>query len=152
MKIRISQLWKVPAYCTAAGYIGFYLLVYALSAFAVEILPDGSATTNTTLSALFSLLLLLISLLIGFFLLRSMTKKEIFWSASITAVFLLVLHLVSLIGSSPSATRISFFLAYVTEWSRFLSHSCYLITRSDWVAALVTCLAPYLFVLFGTKE
>lgn len=150
MKVRIGQLWKVPVYCAAAGYIGFYLLVYALSAFAVEIQPDGSAVTNTVLSSLFSFLIFALSLLIGYFFFRTMTKKEVFWSASIGAVLLLGLHLFSLAGSSPLVTQAGLFLAYVTEWSRFISHGCYLLTGSDWLDALVSCLSPYLFVLFGS--
>lgn len=151
MKIRIGQLWKVPVYCAAAGYVGFYLFVYALSAFAVEILPDGSAVTNTVLSSLFSFLVFALSLLIGYFLFRTVTKKELCLSASIAAVLLLGLHLFCLSGSSPLVTQAGLILAYVTEWSRFISHSCYLLTGSDWLDALVSCLAPYLFVLFGNR-
>ena len=44
MKIRIGQLWKVPVFCLAAGYISFYVYVFLVSRFGIKVLPDGSYT------------------------------------------------------------------------------------------------------------
>lgn len=153
MKPRISQLWKVPVFCAAAGYLGLYLLVYAYSALAVTVHPDGTATINDLVANLLMAALFLITLAIGYFLFRKLTKVEILLSAGITSLVLLILQCIQLFFTGSTLDlKLGMLLVYLTEWSRIISQLCYLITKNAWVGAFVVCLAPFVFVPFGKAE
>ena len=153
MKPRISQLWKVPVFCVAAGYLGFYLSVYAYSALAITVRPDGTATFNDLVGNLLLAALFLITLAIGYFLFRKLTKVEILLSAGITSLIMLILQLIQLFfNGSAFDLKFGMILVYLTQWSSIISQLCYLIRKNAWVGAFVVCLAPFVFVPFGKTE
>lgn len=153
MKIRISQLWKVPVFCVAAGYISFYIYVFFVSRFGVTVLPDGSYTTNKFLTMLLSLILLAATLAGGYLLFQKMTRSEIFTSASIIVGIHLILQLIQLLcqGSTLSFS-IGMYFTYANEWCRIISEPFYLLTKNLWIGAFVVCFTPYLFVLLRKKD
>lgn len=146
MKIPVKQLWKVPAFCIAAGYISFYVYVFFVSRFGITELPDGSYTASKTVTTIFSILLFLATMGVGCYLFRSLTRKEVFLSASILVTFHLVLQTLQLL--SPSTTfQIGIYLTYANEWCRILSTLIYAATKNLWIGAFAVCFSPYIFVL-----
>ena len=122
MKVRLGQLWKVPVFCIAAGYISFYVYVFLVSRFGVKVLPDGSYTTNQFVTTVFSILLFAASLFGGNRLFRSMTRKEIFLSATILVVFHLIVQTLQLLTDSYGFNfSIGLYMTYANEWCRILS-------------------------------
>lgn len=152
MKVRIGQLWKVPAFCLAAGYISFYVYVFFISRFGVTILPDGSYTTNQFVTTVFSFLLFGGTLFAGSYLFRNMTRKEIFLSATILVVFHLIVQTMQLLSSNYNLTfRIGLYMTYAIEWCRIISQLLHFVTKNVWIGAFAVCFAPYLFVLIRKK-
>ena len=137
MKVRISQLWKIPAFCLAAGWLTFYAVVFLTARFAVIRLPGNVLTSNLDLSNLFYIVFFLITLLASRLCLRGMTAKERLLSATIQAVILLLLLLVQ-----PGILL----NAYITEWSRPISLIGYVLSGNVYVGAVLNCFAPYLLV------
>lgn len=152
MKIRIGQLWKVPAFCIAAGYISFYVYVFLVSRFGVTVLPDGSYTSNQAVTILFSILLFAGTLFAGSRLFRNMTRKEIFLSATILVVFHLLIQTIQLVtGNYDMNFSIGIYMTYANEWCRIISSLLYTLTKNAWIGAFAVCFAPYLFVLMKKK-
>jgi len=152
MKVRIGQLWKVPLFCLAAGYLSFYVYVFFISRFGVTVLPDGSYTTNQLVTTLFSFLLFGGTLFTGHYLFRNMTRKEVFLSASILVVFHLIVQTLQLVSSNYDLTfRIGLYMTYATEWCRIISILIHSVTNNVWIGAFVICFAPYLFVIIKRK-
>ena len=148
MKIRKHVLWRVPVYCIAAGVVSFEILVRLLVHFKVyQQGPDGTVTTNVPLDLFIYGAVFVAAVLLGGLLLREMTRKELFFSASIMAAVYLLSSLLS--GVS---VRLGFLMAKTYEWSGFLStltgHVCGNIMIGAWLQPF----APYLFILFGQKS
>lgn len=141
--------WKGPLYCTAASWVCFQLYVRFLGRFTLEILPDGTITSDNTRTMILSAGLFLVVICVGglcFF--RSMTRKEIFCSASVLAALNLVLGLIVYQMQGMA----SIYFAEFTEWSSFISRLLFQITQNIWITAIITWIfPPYVFVLFGKK-
>lgn len=153
MKIRLHTLWKVPVFCICAGYLSFYLTVLIVSKFGIVTLPDGSSTVSNTFQTILEILLFIINLGLAYLLVRNMTRKEIFWSATIIVVIQLIFQLIQLIVIGTSLDiQLGLWLTYATEWCRIISYTCYLITKNAWIGGFLICFAPYIFVLFGKKQ
>jgi len=152
MKIRIGQLWKVPLFCVAAGYISFYVYVFFVSRFGVTVLPDGSYTANQVVTTVCSLLLFGATLFAGNRLFRNMTRKEVFLSATILVVFHLIVQTMQLLTASYDLNfSIGIYMTYANEWCRILSSLLFSLTKNAWIGAFAVCFAPYLFVLMKKK-
>lgn len=152
MKLRIQNLWKVPAFCIAAGYISFYVYVFLVSRFGIKVLPDGSYTTNQISTTVFSLLLFAATLYVGNRLFCSMTRKEIFYSATILVVIHLIVQTLQLVSNHYDLTfSIGLYMSYANEWCSIISTLLYWATKNPWIGAFVVCFAPYLFVLMKKK-
>ena len=148
MKVSIRALWKVPAFCLAAGYISFNVYVFLVSRFGITVLPDGSYTANQVATTVFSFLLFGATLLAGKYLFRNMTRKEVFFSATIPVLFHLILQTMQLLSSNYDFSfSIGLYFSYVNEWCSIISSLLYSVTKNAWIGAFVVCFAPYLFVL-----
>ena len=155
MPIRRTQLWKVPVFCIAAGIISFYLTVYTIATFGVVPLHNGHLTSNETLSTAVMVFTFLASFVLGWLLLRTMTKREIFWSATILVAAQLIMQTAQLATSGVDlslSNRIGICLTYATEWCRLISVALHRFIDNLWVCAFLICFAPYVFILFGRKE
>lgn len=156
MSVRKSVLWKVPVYCIVASFVSFYLRTYLTGWFAFVRLPDGSLTNDPMRTLVVYGVVFVVGVLFGWPFLRSMTKKEIFLSASIVALCQLVIEAVFLaLTKGPAATGghpwYLWYLPVAFEWSSFFSQLAYKITESNswWVGILIKILEPYIFVVYG---
>ena len=138
MKIRINQLWKVPFFCLIAGYLTFQAVVFFTARFGIVHLPDGSLTSNLDLTDLFHTVFFIMSLLASRLFIRDMNTKELFLSATIQVVILLLFLIVH-----PGIML----NAYITEWSRPISLAGFLLTKNLYVGAILNCFSPYLLML-----
>ena len=153
MKVRIGQLWKVPVFCVAAGYLSFYVYVFLVSRFGIKVLPDGSYTANQVATTVFSILLFGASLFTGHRIFRSMIRKEVFLSATILVVLHLILQTLQLMtGNYDLNFSIGMYMSYANEWCRIISSLLYSVTKNAWIGAFAVCFAPYLFVLMKKKD
>ena len=153
MKVRIEQLWKVPLFCVAAGYISFYVYVFLVSRFGITVLPDGSYTANQFMTTIFSFLLFGATLYVGNLLFRNMTRKEVFLSATILVLIHLIVQTLQLVSINYDLTfSIGLYMTYANEWCRILSSLLYSVTKNAWIGAFAVCFAPYLFVLMKKKD
>lgn len=140
--------WKVPLYCMVASWICFQLEVHLLGRWAITTLPDGTITPNNTRWMIISGALFVLVVLIGglvFF--RKMTRKEIFYSASVLAIINVVMGLLTYAIQGMFAL----YWVMVIEWSSIVQQL--LSGVNIWLAAAISWVVPpYLFVLFGKKE
>ena len=145
--------WKVPLYCIVASWICFQLEVRLLGRWAIVTLPDGSISSDNTRWMIMSAILFLAVVFVGgilFF--RKMTRKEIFYSASV----LVVLNVVLGIFTYTMQQTLSYFTilwSELTEWDSIFSQILFQFGFNQWLsAAIVWVLPPYVFLLFGKKE
>ncbi|WP_027400069.1 hypothetical protein [Anaerovorax odorimutans] len=147
--------WKVPLFCIAAGVIAFNAVVFFIGQFTIIPLPDGTITSDNTRVLIMYGAIFIVTLIVGgkvFF--RNMTRKEIFFSASIIVVIGLIMDLTQWafnITTGPGA--VFFMYAYqIFEWSSIVPQLLYLVNENLRVASFIGSLTPYLFILFGKKE
>ena len=158
MNIRLNTLWRVPVFCLAAGWVTFYITIYMNWFYIVKTTePDGTIDVSidpvrsTLLDAALFVLVLLIG---GLWLFRSMTKAEIAVSAAIAAAFYLIVTIAELIvpncffNISPS---LSITLMELQEWRTIISSFLWKLTNQAEISAMLSCFAPFLFVPFGRK-
>ena len=157
MEIRKNTLWRVPVFCAAAGIVSFYLMIWWLGRFAIEKVVEGDQTivsVNNNKSLLLYGILFIAAVLIGkFFAFRDMTRKEIFWSATILVVFLQTVFLIQLMLGGVTGTLgvIMLYLSEISEWSRLISQLIFRFTDNLWIGGFIENFAPYVFVLFGKR-
>lgn len=154
--MRKKTLLAVPVYCVVAGFVSFYLVVYILGRFAVTTLPDGTVTIDSAREVMVYGLVMALAVLIGTLgPFRSMTRKELFYSASVMVGFQLLVILAQYLLSGGQGVTASFwiYLSQVGEWSRFVSQLPLQTGLTDnlWLAGVLESFAPYVFVLFGRK-
>lgn len=154
MNIRLNTLWRVPVFCLAAGWLTFYITIYMGWFYVVKTTgPDGVTDVSidpirsTLLDAALFVLVLLIG---GLWLFRSMTKAEIAVSAAIIAAFYLAVTILELVLPS-FPTALSFMLAKFFDWTSAIYSLLYQITHQLEFSMILSCFAPLLFVLFGKK-
>lgn len=148
MKEKFGKFWwKVPVYCIIAGWLCFQLMFNVLGCFAIMPLADGTITSDNTRWMILSGLAFAAVLAIGgFIFFRSMSKKEIFYSASVMVVLNVILGLITY--------RINGFIFFleISEWHSFVSQILYKLNVNDWVNAGIRCMTPYLFIPFGKGQ
>ncbi len=160
MNIRKSTLWRVPMYCIIAGKISFHLIIYLISKFAVIKTPNDTGTIEVTIDDTRVLLLygiiFAVSILAGRFFFHTMTRKEIFFSATIIVAFYMIITIIQFImGSITGSLAIIFmYLSEASEWSHFIWELLVKLggTQLHWIGSFFQNLMPYLFVFFGKKE
>lgn len=155
MMVRYHTLWKIPVLCICAGYLSFWLTIFMVSRFGIQILPDGSYTNNRTFSTILEIVLFLLTLGIGYLMTNNMTRKEVFWSATIIVSILFILQLTQLLLFNISVemgNNLGMWLVYMTQWSIIIPYTIQKIIANSWIAAFLSCFIPYIFVLFGKKE
>ena len=155
MKIRIQTLWKVPVFCMVASWISFYLTVYIGGFFFTVKTVDADGVTQVSAdpvrSAIFHTALFLIVLLVGgLWVFRSMSKAEVTVSAGIASGIYLLIVLAQLYISnfplSMSVTR-----AYIQNWTGTLSSFLLKLTDNLALSVILSSFAPLLFIPFGRK-
>ena len=144
--MRRSTLWRVPLYSIAVGYVCFYLVVYLLGRFAF-IREAGSTSVDPMRSLLmYALIFIVVVAGGGLVLFRQMTRREVFWSATIMVVLYAVL-----LAVQQRFPVVTVSLAPIYEWTHFLFQLVYRSTGLFWLGIVLQCLAPYCFVLFGQR-
>jgi len=155
MKIRKKVLWKVPLFCIVAGVFAFNAVVFLLGRFAIVTLPDGTITSDNTRVLIVYGAIFIVTLIVGgMFFFRNMTRKEIFFSASIIVAIGLIMDLTQWAFNLTTGLGAVFFMyAYqIFEWSSIVPQLLYRVNENLWLGAFIGSFAPYLFILFGKKE
>ncbi len=156
MKVRIQTLWKVPVYCAAASWISFYLTVYLGGPFFIVRTVGADGVTQVSVdpvrSAIFEAALFLIVLLVGgLWVFRSMSKAEIGVSAGIAAgIYLLIVLAQLYISDFPLS--LSMTLAYIQDWTGTLASFLMKLTDNLTISVILSSFAPLLFLPFGRKR
>lgn len=153
MNIRLSTLWKVPVYCIVTGFLAFNAAIYLISHFAI-IQQDGEISSDPAKVLIIYGLIFAVTLFIGgFVLFRSLTRKEIFISASIVVVFGLVMHLIQWKFNLTTGSSAIFFIyvSRIFEWCRIVPQLLFNIIKNSLICNFIGCLTPYLFIMFGKK-
>ncbi|MDD4843152.1 MAG: hypothetical protein PHU31_02305 [Anaerotignum sp.] len=150
-----KMFWKVPLFCIAAGVIAFNAVVFLVGRFTIITLPDGSITADNTRVLIIYGGVFIGTLLVGgkvFF--RSMTRKDIFFSASIIVVIGLIMNLTQWAFNLTTGPYAVFFMyaSQIFEWSSIIPQLLYRINENIWLASVIGSLTPYLFIPFGKKE
>lgn len=151
MGIRKKVLWRIPVYCIAAGLIVSRLILPMFYPSTLVTHPDNSITVDQPRQLILYGTIFAITLFIGWLLFHRMTRRELFWSATILVVFYLVDEvLIRLVQVWLGPFWASYlYMAETWEWSGFIPTFLYWILESRPVTAS-GILAPFLFVLFGT--
>jgi len=155
MKIRKNTYWRVPLFCIAAGVITFNAVVYLIGRFMIVTLPGGAVTTDSTRMLIAYGAIFILTLIVGgVFFFRNMTRKEIFYSASIIVALSLIVVLIQW-AFNVTTGPIAVFYMYASqafEWSSIIPLLLFRVNGNLWLGALIGSLAPYLFILFGKKS
>ena len=156
MNMRIRTLWRVPVFCAAASWIGFYLTVYLGGPFfTVKTLgADGviQLSADPVRSAIFNAALFVATLLVGgLWAFRSMTRSEIAISAAIASGIYLLMALAQLcVPNFPLFLSIR--LAYIQNWTGTLSSFLLKVTDNLTLSVILSSFAPLLFLLFSKND
>lgn len=145
--------WKIPLYCIVASWVCFQLEVRFLGRWAIVTLPDGSISSDNTRWMIMSAILFLAVVCVGGFLLfRKMTRKEIFFSASVLVVLNIVLGVFTHL-TQRTFTSFAMLWIELSEWGSVFSQIAIQLGLNEWLSAVITwVLPPYVFLLFGKKE
>lgn len=149
MFVRKRVLWAVPAYCIAAGLVSFLLSLHVLGKFTLVTLPDGTTTVDTHKWLVMSGIIFLITILLGglsFF--SKMTRKEVFYSASILVVFNVITGLISY----KTQGWFNIFCSIISDWDSFLVQLLVQSNLNPWQITILLWAVPYVFILFGKKQ
>ncbi len=155
MKDALKQSWwKILAYTLAASLLSFYLEVRIGAKFAIITLPDGSVSTDHTRWLLLSGCIFVIFLLIGglvFF--RKLSRKELFYSASVMVAVDIAGTLISnFTQRTPAGAAFAVYFSEFTSWNDFVADVLLnVIGLNPWISTIFAWSIPYLFVLFGKK-
>ncbi|WP_312048108.1 hypothetical protein [Anaerotignum sp.] len=147
--------WKVPLFCIAAGVIAFYVEVFLMIRFVIVKLPDGTIKTDNTRELIIYGSIFIVTLIVGgmiFF--RNMTRKEIFFSASIIVAIGLIMDLTQWAFNLTTGPGAVFFIyaSQIFEWSSIVPQLFHRVNENLWFASVIGSLTPYLFIPFGKKE
>lgn len=156
MKIRPNTLWRVPVFCLVASWLNFHLTIRMGWFYIVKTTgPDGATNVSSdpVRSILFDAALFLLVLFIGgLWFSLSMTRAEIAASASIIVAFYLIVTVLELILYPNFPVALGLILAKSFEWTGKISSNLYQVTHQLEISTIISCFAPFLFVLFGRKS
>jgi len=155
MKIRKKIFWKVPLFCIVAGVIAFNAVIFLIGRFIIVTLPDGTITSDNTRVLIVYGAIFIVTLIVGgmvFF--RNMTRKEIFFSASIIVAIGLIMDLTQWAFNLTTGPGAVFFMyaSQIFEWSSIVPQLLYRVNENLWLGTFIGSLTPYLFIPFGKKE
>ena len=156
MKAGIKNLWKVPVYCMIASWISFYFIVYIGRFFFMIKTIDTDGITHVSVNSvgyvIVDIAIFLIVLLIGgLWVFRSMTKAEVAISAGImSAIYLLTVFVQMYVPDLPIALSDS--LIYIQTWMGTLSSLLAKLTDHRSISIILSSFAPLLFILFARKS
>ncbi len=156
MKIRLATLWRVPAFCALAGHLCSYAVIcFGRYVFIEKVVgPDGvvQGSIDPVRSLLFNIMLFVLFLLLGGLLaFRGMTRAEVAASAAIFAGFSLVMTVLQICVPDLSSS-IAWSLAQLQQWSGMAGSWLARLGIPLYLATILSCLTPFLFVLFPKKE
>lgn len=155
MKIRARTLWRLPAYCVIASWVSYYVVLYSGAFFTTKtVRPDGVTEVSIDLfrsNLLQGGLFLLILLLGGLLVCRSLTRAETALSAALLSAGYLAVALAQIYAPDfPMSLRVGF--APVQNWTGMLVSFLLRLVGHITAAILLSCLAPFLFVPFGRRQ
>jgi len=116
---------------------------------------DGTITTDNTRTLIVYGGIFVATVLIGGIgLFRKMTKKEIFFSATVIVVFQVIISLIQWLmgGATGVFGIISLYISRIYEWSGGSSQLIFMITGNFWLGSFIQDLMPYVFIIFGQKS
>lgn len=154
MAIRKRTLWRVPVFCSVMGLAACEVVPLLLVRFSMIWQPDGTLKvyeirTLLIYGAIFAGTLLLGGLV--FF--RGMSRRELFWSASIMVVFQAAAVIIWALRLAAGPAAVFFvYAADLSEWSRFLTKLLPSAIGNSLACKLLLSLSPYLFVPFGRRS
>lgn len=138
IKYKMHGLWIVPAYCLITGTIGFYAdITYSVH----------TEQENYILEAA----IFAIALLLGRSIFRFFSRKILFYSASITVIFQIIITALELVMPDLlGALGIVLFL-YPIGWYRIIIRLLVRIGSGGVLSYFLASLCPYLFIFFGKQ-
>ena len=154
MDIRKSTLWRVPAFCIAAGCFSWYATIWLGRYFYVvtEMGADGIPTVSAdpVRSALFNTVLFVLLLLAGgLWLHRDMSRREIASSAATASSGYLLILLGQLFLPGVMASGV-IVLSMIQNWVTIPGGLLWSLLGK--AANGVHILIPFLLVLFGKSQ
>lgn len=139
IKHKRHGLLVLPVYCMTVGMMGFYLDI------------TYSVHTEHEISMLVSAVIFAASLFMGRYVFRSLPRKTLFYSASMTVVFQMAITALELTNPDLLGTLgIALFL-YPAGWYRVIIRLLVQMGIGGELSWLLAALSPYLFVLSGKR-
>lgn len=154
--MRIRTLWRVPVFCLLASAVSYWLTIFPGYLFYVKraVNADGSieVSADPLRSTLLHIALFLLVLLAGgMWAFRSMTRREIAFSAALLILPMLAVVLAQLwLPSFP--VNVSMFLSPFYNWNGSLSSLLIQCSFPLPAATIISQFAPLLFVPFGRQD
>ena len=154
--MRIRTLWRVPVFCLLASALSYWLTIFPGYLFYVNRAANADGSIAVSVDPLRSTLLqialfLLVLLAGGLWAFRSMTRREIAFSASLLILPMLAVVLAQLwLPSFP--VNVSLFLSPFYNWNGNLSSLLMKCSLPLPAATIVSQFAPLLFIPFGRRR
>lgn len=156
-------LWRVPLISMIAGFLWTPCMVRLLVRFAMIRQSDGSVEIHAARQLLiYGIGMAAVVIIGGVLLLRGLTRREIFRSASLVVGYAILLNFAQLVTGITTGPGAVVFMRLSTplEWMhipRMLLHSVLPAPEEFsapyvYLTSLPNLLVPYLFVLFGRKH
>ncbi len=148
MKIRINMLWRVPVFCILASWISFYLTIYLGRFFFIQEIEQTWSANPVRLFIFNAMLFIIILLIGGLGVFKTMTRLEIAVSATITSCIYFSL---TVLQHYLFEFFISSQLWNVQHWPNLIYSIYFHLTNNVYMSVALGNLSPFLFVLFGKK-
>lgn len=156
-------IWRVPLISVITGFLWTPCMVRLLVHFTIVRQPDGSLDFNESRQLLiYGLGMAAVLVLGGLLLLRKLTRREIFISASLVVGYCVLLNVAQLVTGITTGPGVLVFmrLSAPLKWTHFpdmllrmvLPESDVVSTAYIYLTSLPSLFVPYLFVLFGRKR
>lgn len=148
-----KQLWKVPVFCIAAGFLATWATIWLGRFFYVVKLPDNEYSIDSLRSLIWYAAILAVTYGLGWlWVFRDMKRREIFFSALLWSGILAVIAIVQTFwGSSPAVIALSVRIYPIWEWSGLVSNLLFRLTGQIWPGSIAGCLMPLTFTLLGKQ-
>lgn len=142
-------LWHVPVFSMIAGLLCYYSYGPILAVL-------GKLTDSGQILTWFPYIVYFVATLLvgGLVFFRNMTRKEIFFSASILVVLRVIMFAVEWVAIHQFDRILEWntFWTLANWWSTGVIFLGIRVIPNAWLCTFIACFAPYLFVLFGRKE